>query len=258
MEKLYASLDAPIIVTTPETAELVKLATNSFLACAISFSNEMANIAEATANVEAADLFAGLHLDKRFEGPDGRRAAITAYLKPSSGYGGSCLPKDTLGFSDYAGAIGLESVLLTSISTVNQGRAGHIVELLQRSCPDLQSTDIAVLGLAFKAGTDDLRHSPSLKLLEQLAPRGGRVRAYDPNIQDVDTATSIEIEVMMSVDQCLQGARAVLILTSEPSFKTIDWGVSGIAEGAIIYDPWSVVGNAHGYEVIRLGNGPRI
>lgn len=171
LRELYAGIDAPIVVTDWQTAELIKYAANAFLATRLSLMNELADLAEAT-GADIVQVAQGIGLDPRI-GPH--------YLKAGLGYGGSCLPKDVAGLIHMATDQGVAPVLLTAVASVNTLRPGKVVAKLRQALGgSLAGRVVAVLGLSFKGGTDDLRSSPALEVVRLLARAGARVRAYDP------------------------------------------------------------------------------
>ena len=163
-------LETPIVFTSIRTAELIKYASNAFLAVKISFINEMSDLCEKTgANVN--EVAKGLGLDKRI-GPK--------FLHAGVGYGGSCLPKDVSAILKTAGDAGADLRVIGAASDVNESRIDMLLEKLESEIPDVSGKRIAVLGLAFKPNTDDLRHAPSLSLIDILIEKGAKVTTYDP------------------------------------------------------------------------------
>lgn len=181
--ELYAFSSAPVVVTSPETAELAKYASNAFLATLVSFSNELARIGEATEGIDVEDVLGIVHRDRRLSGSGSGAAspaAIVSYLKAGVGYGGSCLPKDVAALSSYARTVGVDARLLDAVQCVNADQAAHVVDLAESRIGSITGRTIAVLGAAFKSGTDDLRSSPGLRVASELAARGAKVVVYDP------------------------------------------------------------------------------
>ena len=232
LTELYSPLDAPFVATTPATAELAKYASNALLATLISFSNEFASISEAFPDVDVEEVLGAVHLDRRLSPRvEGAvvRPGILAFLKAGCGYGGSCLPKDLSALIASRHANGEEHPLLEAVQTVNDSQASRVVELLERSLGDLAGRSIGVLGLAFKAGTDDVRTSPGLRAVEELLARGATVFAYDPLVradaleqwreQGLTLVDGLE-ELMSNVDGCL-------ITTFDPEFTA----AADVAEG---------------------------
>ena len=167
---LYASLDAPIVRMDVNSAEMVKLASNAFLMTRISFINEIANVCEAT-GADVVRVAEGVGLDKRL-GPHFLRAGV--------GWGGSCFPKDSLALKQLAANSGYHFQLLNAVIEVNELQKRRVIGKLERHLGKLRGKRVALLGLAFKAGTDDTREAPSLVLASRLIAEGAEVRAWDP------------------------------------------------------------------------------
>ncbi|MBI4593973.1 MAG: UDP-glucose/GDP-mannose dehydrogenase family protein [Candidatus Rokubacteria bacterium] len=168
--ELYAPLERPMIITDVPSAEMIKYASNAFLATKISFINAIANVCE-LAGADAIQVVKGMGLDARI-GP--------AFLQAGLGYGGSCFPKDTDSLIHTAAALGYDFRLLRAVVEVNRERATHLVENIAKALAPLDDKVIAVLGLAFKPNTDDMRGAKSLEVITRLVELGARVRAYDP------------------------------------------------------------------------------
>src|SRR6059058_5193263 len=168
--ELYAPLEAPVVRTDIASAEMVKLASNAFLATKISFINEIANVCEET-GADVIEVAAGMGLDSRI-GPK--------FLQAGIGYGGSCFPKDVQALKQLAGNSGYHFQLLTSVIEVNELQKRRVVNKLKKHLGSLVGKTVALLGLAFKPNTDDMREAPSLVLAARLQAEGAHVRAYDP------------------------------------------------------------------------------
>ena len=170
---LYEGFEAPIVRTSVPSAEMIKLASNAFLATRISFINEIANVSEAVgANVD--EVAHGMGLDRRIG---------TGYLRPGVGYGGSCYPKDVPFLKLLAGSSGYHFQLLTAVMEVNELQKRRLVGKLKNHLGELPGKTIALLGLAFKPNTDDMRDAPSLVLAARLRAEGAEVRAWDPLVK---------------------------------------------------------------------------
>ncbi|MCL4865040.1 MAG: nucleotide sugar dehydrogenase, partial [Gemmatimonadales bacterium] len=166
-EELYQPFQAPLIFTTPTGAEMAKYASNALLATLVSFANEVAALCESVAGADAVDVLRAVHADRRFRPPPGavaEPAAITSYLLPGLGYGGSCFPKDTEALAAWASERRTPTPILDAVRLVNAERPERVLALL-RSRITLAGARIAVLGLTFKPDTDDLRESRSLHLV---------------------------------------------------------------------------------------------
>ena len=185
LKRLYAPFNAPIIVTTSSTAELAKYASNTFLATLVSFSNEIARICEMTPNTDVEDVLGIVHRDRRFITTN-RKATpgVLAYLKAGCGFGGSCFPKDLSALIAYANSLGEEARLLKAVEAINAGQPNRVVNMASDALGDLNKHKIAVLGIAFKGGTDDLRESPGLRIVDELLKRKASVIIYDPLVDD--------------------------------------------------------------------------
>jgi UDPglucose 6-dehydrogenase len=206
---LYEPIDAPVVRTDVSSAEMVKLASNAFLATRISFINEIANVCEVT-GADVAEVARGMGLDHRI-GP--------YFLAAGIGYGGSCFPKDVSALKQLAGNSGYQFQLLTAVIEVNELQKRRVVGKLERHLGRLRGKTIALLGLAYKANTSDLREASSLVLASRLLAEGAEVRAWDP----VADATSVLSGVTFSdtVLDAVQGADAAVIVTEWPELREL-------------------------------------
>src|SRR5437660_1337801 len=168
--ELYAPLERPMIITDVPSAEIIKYASNAFLAAKISFVNVIANLCE-QAGADITQVVKGMGLDPRI-GP--------AFLQACLGYGGSCFPKDTDSLVYTAAARGVGFVLLRAAVEINQEPASHFVRMIQKALAPLDDKRVAVLGLAFKPNTDDMREAKSIEVVARLVQLGAQVHAYDP------------------------------------------------------------------------------
>jgi UDPglucose 6-dehydrogenase len=228
MEALYSDFpDTDIIKTNPRTAEMIKYAANSFLATLISFSNELGNVCAEIGGVDAVDVFQGVHLDKRLspilEGGDRVIPDIVWYLAAGCGFGGSCLPKDVNALIKYGNDLGQEMELLKSVVKTNQQQPLQMLRLLKKEFPDLSALNVSVLGLAFKPGTDDVRESASLQVIYELLKEGCQVTVFDPQAAEMGRDALAEKMVLFAntLEEVVEGADAVLLLTSWPEFKEV-------------------------------------
>ena len=206
---LYEQLGAPIVRADVNSAEMIKLAANAFLMTRISFINEIANVCEAT-GADVVKVAEGVGLDQRL-GPHFLRAGI--------GYGGSCFPKDSLALKQLASNSGYHFQLLSAVIEVNELQKRRVIGKLQRHLGTLRDKKIALLGLAFKAGTDDMREAPSIVLASRLLAEGAEVRAWDP----VADATQL-IHGATFCDSYLEavtGADAAVIVTEWPELREL-------------------------------------
>src|SRR2546421_1460941 len=203
---LYEPLEAPIVRTDVASAEMIKLASNAFLATKISFINEIANVSEEL-GADVTEVARGMGLDGRI-GPQFLRAGI--------GYGGSCFPKDVSALKQLARNSGYHFQLLTAVIEVNELQKRRTVGKLQKHLGSLVGKEIALLGLAFKPNTDDMREATSLVLAGRLQADGAHVRAYDPIAEDEARKLMIGVDFADSALGALDGADAVVIVTEWP------------------------------------------
>ena len=184
---MYAKFNCPILQTTPRNAEMIKYAANALQATLISFSNEIAGMCETISGLDEETVMRGVHLDKCWGAPgrDGKPqfAGVVTYLRAGIGFGGSCFPKDLRALREFARNKGIEMPILSSVLKVNQERAGHVVDLLTNHIGELRGKRIAVLGLAFKPETDDVRESPGVRIAKVLLLRGADVVLHDPMVR---------------------------------------------------------------------------
>jgi UDPglucose 6-dehydrogenase len=210
---LYEPLGAPLVRTDVASAEMVKLAANAFLATKISFINEIANVCEET-GADVVEVAKGMGLDRRI----GHH-----FLKPGIGFGGSCFPKDVSALKQLAGNSGYHFQLLTSVIEVNELQKRRVVGKLQKHLGSLVGRRIALLGLAFKANTDDMREASSLVLSARLQADGAQVSAYDPVAEEEARKLMPGVEFADSALGALDGADACILVTEWPEFAELDW-----------------------------------
>ncbi len=213
VEQLYAPLEAPLVRTDVASAEMIKLASNAFLATKISFINEIANVSEEL-GADVSEVARGMGLDDRI-GPKFLRAGI--------GYGGSCFPKDVQALKQLAGNSGYHFQLLTSVIEVNELQKRRTIGKLQKHLGSLVGKTIALLGVAFKPNTDDIREATSLVLSGRLAGEGATVRVYDPVAAAKADSMLAGAQVSQSPMEALDGADGAVLVTEWPEFREIDW-----------------------------------
>ncbi|HEY2258921.1 MAG TPA: UDP-glucose/GDP-mannose dehydrogenase family protein [Solirubrobacteraceae bacterium] len=224
---LYAPLDAPVVRTDIASAEMVKLAANAFLATKISFINEIANVCEET-GADVLEVARGMGLDQRIG---------SHFLKPGIGFGGSCFPKDVSALKQLAGNSGYHFQLLTAVIEVNELQKRRVVGKLQKHLGSLVGKTIALLGLAFKANTDDMREASSLVLAARLQADGARVCAYDPIAEAEARKLMTGVEFADSSLAALAKADACIIVTEWPEFRELDWREArGRMAGRLVVD----------------------
>ncbi len=225
MAEIYADIDAPMVETGVASAETIKYASNAFLSTKISFINEIANLCDCIgADIDA--VANGIGFDKRI----GKE-----FLKAGIGYGGSCFPKDTRALDFISTLNGYQFTLLKSVIEVNNRQRLLPVVHLVNALPDLHERSIAILGLAFKPDTDDVRESPALDIVPLLAEEGATVRIYDPIAAEMPVPGAARVT---DVWKALEGASAAVVVTEWQEFGDLDWArVRGVmVEPAIIFD----------------------
>lgn len=228
LEQLYEPFDnIDIIRTNNKTAEMIKYTSNSLLATMISFSNEIANLCAAIGDIDVVDVMSGVHLDKRLSPllPDGNRIvpAFTTYIEAGCGFGGSCFPKDVKALISHGKRIGLPMRLLDAVIQINKEQPKQVISILKKHFPVLKGIRVAVLGLAFKPGTDDMRESPAIPIINDLLAGGAKIKAYDPVARDearklfgADTIVFCD-----AVEEIIEDVDAVLLLTRWDEFSRI-------------------------------------
>jgi UDPglucose 6-dehydrogenase len=217
------------------SAEMIKLAANAFLATKISFINEIANVCELT-GADVSEVARGIGLDQRIG---------SHFLRPGIGYGGSCFPKDVSALKQLAGNSGYHFQLLTSVIEVNELQKRRVIAKLQKHLGTLVGKTVALLGLAFKANTDDMREASSLVLAARLQADGARVRAYDPIAEEEARKLMTGVEFADSALEAVQGADAIVLVTEWPEFAELDWSrVAEATTGRIVVDGRNFVDRA--------------
>ncbi len=208
--ELYRSLNAHIIFTDIKTAEMIKYVSNSFLATKISFINEIANICERV-GVDVVKLANAVGLDKRI----GRY-----FLNAGIGYGGSCLPKDVSAIVSLSKKMGYKPCLLETLNKINEQQVDLILNKILKVLKSPKNKKVAVFGLSFKPGTDDIRESPSIKLISKLTKKGFSVHAYDPVVKEIPSIKNLVIE--KDIYSAAKGSDAAIFVTDWPIFKQIE------------------------------------
>jgi UDPglucose 6-dehydrogenase/GDP-mannose 6-dehydrogenase len=223
--QVYADFQCPKLVTMPRTAEMIKYVSNSLLATLISFSNEIANLCAALPGIDVRQVWQGVHLDRRLT-PVGTQpavpAGITEYLWHGLGFGGSCFPKDVAALQGLGRQLGERMRMLEAVRQINADQSLRLVALLERET-DIAGRRIAVLGLAFKPGTDDVRESPALSVVAALQKKRARVVVHDPIAmpQVRKRAEFTDVTFARNWEEALQDAEACCLVTSWPEYRGI-------------------------------------
>ena len=244
--------DPVFLMTDTESAELIKHASNSFLAMKISFINMVANLCEVV-GADVTKVAEGMGLDPRIG---------SAFLKPGIGFGGFCFPKDVQAFIRIAEKSGCDFSLLKEVEKINQRRIYEFVEKIRKELWVVRGKKIAVWGLAFKPNTDDVRFAPSITLIRALLQEGALVNAYDPEATEKACAVLPNINYCANPYQAAHGADAVLIVTEWEEFRAIDWHRLAtvverqlIIDGRNVFEPTEIT--RHGFQYISIGRPSR-
>jgi UDPglucose 6-dehydrogenase len=247
VEALYRPLGGEILRTDVASAEMIKLASNAFLATKISFINEIANVCEEV-GADVGQVAKGMGLDERIGG---------SFLRAGIGYGGSCFPKDVSALKMLAGNTGYHFQLLTAVIEVNELQKRRVVGKLEKHLGSLIGKRVALLGLAFKPDTDDMREASSLVLAARLQGEGAEVVGYDPVAAERAAGLLGSVEMATSAMEALEGADAAVLVTEWREFAELDWAAAAermtralIVDGRNFLDPEKLVGAGFEYEGI--------
>jgi UDPglucose 6-dehydrogenase/GDP-mannose 6-dehydrogenase len=250
LREIYASFDptVPRIVTNPSTAEMIKYASNAVLATMISFSNEIARLCTAVGGIDAIDVMRGVHQASYFtvqRGHERITAGITSFLEPGCGFGGSCLPKDVTALIGQAREKGLALNLLQSVLDINRSQPDEVVHLIGRHFRSLRDLPIAILGIAFKPDTDDVRESPTFPIIRKLKAQGARLTAFDPVVRPNGHDDLLDVRLAGSLREALAGTEVVVLVTRWAEFSQLadvlrELGLSPlVVDGRRMFDPLS-------------------
>jgi UDPglucose 6-dehydrogenase len=213
LRDVYKPFKAPIVVTDIKSAELIKHASNSFLALKISYANALAAVCE-RAGASVTEVVRGMGMDKRIG---------SSFLNAGIGYGGSCFPKDVAAFEAISRDLGYDFGLLREVMKVNQDARELFLKKVEEELWIVKGKVICALGLSFKPNTDDLRESVGLAVVQRLSERGARVRAYDPQAMEKAKAHLKDVTLCASAYEAAQGADCALLLTEWDEFAGLDW-----------------------------------
>jgi UDPglucose 6-dehydrogenase len=246
VERLHSGIDAPVIRADVASAEMIKLAANAALVTRISFINEIANVCEAT-GADVLIVAEGIGLDRRIG---------SSFLRAGIGYGGSCFPKDSLALKQLAANSGYSFQLLNAVIEVNELQKRRVIGKLERRLGSLRGKRIALLGLAFKPGTDDMREAPSLVLAGRLLAEGAEVTAWDPV---ADGGVHLDgVRIAGSALEALDDADGAVLVTEWPELRELDWAEAGarmrnrlLVDGRNMLDAGAL--RAHGFEYEGIG-----
>ena len=232
--ELYAPLERPMIITDVASAEMIKYASNGFLACKISFANSIANICEAV-GADVTQVVKGMGLDSRIG---------MAFLNAGLGYGGSCFPKDSTSLLHTAKRVGYDFPLMAATIETNEAQPKRFIAKIERVLGGFDGKKIAVLGLAFKANTDDMRDAKSLDVIQAILAGGGTVVAYDPIAMENTKRIYPQIGYAKNAFEAAEGADAAVVVTEWNEFKQINleklkatMAGNFVFDGRNLYDP---------------------
>lgn len=254
--QLHLPLRAPSVITDLRTAEMIKYASNAFLATKISFINEIANICEQL-GADVTEVAAGMGFDERI----GHH-----FLHAGLGYGGSCFPKDVKALAYMAESMEVEPYILKAVMATNDERRSRVVQRLNEIIPDLKGKTVGIFGLAFKPNTDDMRDAPSIDVIKALQAQGAKIKAYDPVAMGVATPLLPGVEMKENAYQVAEGADAVMVVTEWNEFKQLHLAKIKesmkqpvVIDGRNIYEPEKMIGFGFTYRGVGRGysqNGP--
>lgn len=252
LAKLYEPLGAPVLITSLESAELIKYGSNSFLAAKISFINAMSRICE-LAGADIEDVAKGIGMDRRI-GPQ--------HLMPGLGWGGSCFPKDVRGLLRVSQGLGYDFAMLTEVEEINRTQTLHFLGRLRDRLGGLKGRRVALLGLAFKPNTDDIRDAKSLVILEDLLREGAEASAYDPAAMSKARESVQGVRWAGSALEAVADADAVMLVTEWNEFRQLDLReMASVMREAVLFDGRRVFrredAEAAGFEYFAVGSPSR-
>lgn len=250
LREVYAKVPAPVVTTDPASAEMIKYASNAFLAVKVSFINSISGLCDAM-GADVEEVASGMGLDRRI-GPE--------FLRAGPGFGGSCFPKDTAALLRMGDDVGDDLPLLRGVLTANGRQRDRVVAKIRRAAGGLAGRRVAIWGLAFKAGTDDLRDSPALAVARALLAEGARVSAYDPAAGPAAAAALPDADVCEDPYEACVGADVLVVLTEWPEFRGLDPGAiravmarPAVVDARNLLDAGVLAGLGFDYEGIGRG-----
>ncbi len=253
--ELYSPLRCPILITDLRTAEMIKYASNAFLATRISFINEIANVCEEL-GADVKVVAQGMGLDKRIG---------SAFLDAGLGWGGSCFPKDVKALAHMAVLHGTHPQLLQAVMEINRNQRRRLVYKLRKALGSLNDKTIGVLGISFKPNTDDIREAPALEVIHLLQNEGARIQAYDPQAMENAAQLLTKVKLCENPYQVADGAEALILITEWNEFKQIDFSRIKqlmrqpiIMDGRNLWDENSLKNMGFQYFGVGRGNKPAL
>jgi UDPglucose 6-dehydrogenase/GDP-mannose 6-dehydrogenase len=267
LDAVYGVFDGVDVVrTNNRTAEMIKYTANSLLATLISFSNEIGNLSASLGGIDVTEVMEGVHLDKRFSPilEDGTRIrpGFTTYLEAGCGFGGSCFPKDVKALIAHGARAGSPMQILNSVMTVNEKQPEKMMELLRKRLPVLAGKTVAVLGLAFKPGTDDMRESPAIPVVNALREAGAHVQAFDPVAQhEAEKMLGTDgITYANAIEAALVDVDAVMLMTRWPAFSALPSLLDTLGADPVVVDGRRMIApdSVANYEGIGTSRAPSL
>jgi UDPglucose 6-dehydrogenase len=250
LRELYQPIKAPVVVTDVKSAELIKHASNSFLAAKVSFINAIANICDAS-GADVLKVAEGMGLDRRIG---------SSFLNAGIGFGGFCFPKDLTAFITIAKKLGYDFDLLKEVERINENQKKAVLDKISKSLWNLQGKTIAILGLSFKPDTDDIRFSPSIDIIQRLEKEGAEVKAYDPHAMEKARAVLKKVKFCRDPYEAAKDADCLLVATEWSEFKEMDlrrvkklMRQPILLDGRNIYDPAAM--KKMGFKYMGMGRG---
>ncbi|WNR46226.1 UDP-glucose dehydrogenase family protein [Paenibacillus roseipurpureus] len=249
MKALYAQMNAPLLITKPKTAEMIKYASNAFLATKISYINELSRLCESL-EVNVTEVAKGMGLDHRI-GPHFLRAGI--------GYGGSCFPKDSKALLYTAKENNMELSILEKVTQVNETQSRHFLDVWEGQLGGFTQKTVAILGLSFKPDTDDLREAPSISILHQLMEKQAIVRVHDPVAKLPASLLAERVSQFDTVEETLQQCDAVILCSEWETYIRADWAhLRNVMNAGYIFDGRNMLNGEQlatlGYHYYGIGN----
>jgi UDPglucose 6-dehydrogenase/GDP-mannose 6-dehydrogenase len=240
LEEVYRPFpNAPVIRTNTRTAEMIKYASNALLANLISFSNELANLGAAIGEIDAEDVMLGVRMSQYFQTRNSQgQPPITSFLRAGCGFGGSCLPKDVKALIAHGKNATQTMQLLQAVIDVNESQPSQVIQLLKKHWPRVVGLRVAVLGLAFKPGTSDVRESPAFPLIRKLLQEEAIISVHDPvaQVEARHVLGKAKVAYEDSMEKAIAGADAVIVVTPWPEFAALPSLISAQPRPPLLVD----------------------
>jgi UDPglucose 6-dehydrogenase/GDP-mannose 6-dehydrogenase len=241
--ELYAGFaGVDVLYTNNKTAEMIKYASNALLATMISFSNELANLCTALQGVDIVEVLKGVHLSRylRVKLSQGESYApdILSFLGAGCGFGGSCLPKDVKALVAHGAQAGVDMQLLDAVLRINEQQPQQVLQLIKKHFPDLRGVRVAILGLAFRPDTNDMRESPAIPIMRQLLQEGAVIQAYDPVATHAAEKifSNGEVHFAPSLSEVLTGVAVAVLVTRWDEFHQLPALLKPMASPPVVVD----------------------